>query len=312
MRADEHAKTAAGREMEGFIGSMELRPGIGLHWADILVRQRIKQKVVVPSGVSLIIVLAGSCRYGWSQREDKDDVLCTTRCGGALLARVASGKLVRELQPGETLKHIGLSLSPEWLDQSRIQNVWQSLPLEDKTSHYWPLSERIHALCEELFTLLRQQTAWKTLRLESCCLALLAECLHQQGSTAPLPICPLLSRRQRTRLQAVRAFLESEAAMTLSLADIAKRFATNPTSLQQQFRQLFGVTVFTVLREAKMRHARQMLMRGISVAEASRLTGFANPSSFCVAFKKRFSLSPSQYRTLEVINVPEQGAIPGD
>lgn len=293
MQPKQRKETAVTQALEGWMGSVDLRPGLTLHWADILVRHSAKQKTEVPAGVSLIIILAGSCAYGWLPQPEQKRVMRRAQCGCALLTRTVPGKVVRELRCGEALRHIGLSFSPEWLEKSRIQ---MPVAQREPEARCYPLTRRIQAQSEALLSLLRRQVDWKNLQLESRSLALLAECLSHYEKTALPPNSPALSPHQNARLNAIRAFLDTAPAMNMSLSEIARRFATNPTSLQQQFRQMFGVTLFTVLRNSRMQYARQMLMLGASVAEVSNLTGFANPSSFCVAFKKRFHCPPSQCR----------------
>jgi DNA-binding response OmpR family regulator len=84
---------------------------------------------------------------------------------------------------------------------------------------------------------------------------------------------------------------------TPCLDQLAKLANTNRTSLNHDFHQVYGMSVFDWLREQRLVRAAQLLMSSdIPVLEIAQSVGYANHASFCKAFHQRFSQSPREYR----------------
>ncbi|MEH1890472.1 MAG: AraC family transcriptional regulator [Nostoc sp.] len=82
-----------------------------------------------------------------------------------------------------------------------------------------------------------------------------------------------------------------------SLLDLAKQAGINHNKLKRGFREIFGTTVFGYLHDYRMEKARQLLCEGkLSVATVANIVGYANTGHFAVAFKRKFSISPSACR----------------
>ncbi|MEJ1241010.1 AraC family transcriptional regulator [Chryseolinea sp. T2] len=94
---------------------------------------------------------------------------------------------------------------------------------------------------------------------------------------------------------AVKSYLMSSFLEDHTLNSITKRFGTNTNKLMMTFRRTFGKSVFEYISELRMDHARQLLeSREHRVTDVSRIVGFKNPNHFSAAFKKRFSINPSE------------------
>jgi AraC-like DNA-binding protein len=108
---------------------------------------------------------------------------------------------------------------------------------------------------------------------------------------------PRLLPRERARIGAVRELLDSGAADGLSLAEIARHAGTNVSTLQKQFRALFGLTVFEYLRRSRLLRARQALERdGCCIVNAACLAGYTSPANFATAYRRQFGITPRQSR----------------
>ncbi|MEM7797395.1 MAG: AraC family transcriptional regulator [Cyanobacteria bacterium P01_C01_bin.118] len=100
------------------------------------------------------------------------------------------------------------------------------------------------------------------------------------------------------RLHQARQILLTDIEQPPSLMDLAKQVGINDFKLKRGFRQLFGTTVFGCLYECRMERARHLLeTRQLKVAQIAQAVGYANPSQFSAAFKRKFGFSPRDYRS---------------
>lgn len=106
-----------------------------------------------------------------------------------------------------------------------------------------------------------------------------------------------LTRRDVETLHDLKHFLEAHYLEDLSLDKIAREFGLNTFKLKYGFRKLFDTSVMRFVDDARMAHARQLLLDGghepFDVAEQIGYTHYAN---FSAAFKRKFGQSPSQLR----------------
>ncbi|MCL7715326.1 helix-turn-helix domain-containing protein [Stenotrophomonas mori] len=97
------------------------------------------------------------------------------------------------------------------------------------------------------------------------------------------------------RLFRARALLEDNYDQALTVAWLCRTTGLNECKLKQGFRSLFGTSPYRMLTAIRMRHARDMLARGQSVATTAYRTGYQHPSSFSAAFCRHHGHPPSYY-----------------
>jgi AraC-like DNA-binding protein len=72
---------------------------------------------------------------------------------------------------------------------------------------------------------------------------------------------------------------------------------TNECTLKNGFKMLFGTTVFGYLFDCRMKLAGRYLSdTDKTIQEIAGLVGYEHPSHFSTAFKRKFCVSPQQYR----------------
>lgn len=82
-----------------------------------------------------------------------------------------------------------------------------------------------------------------------------------------------------------------------SLSELAERQGFSPGYMSVLFKRLFNVAFQDYLLSARLERAKlQLLMTELKMYEISSALGFDNPNYFSAAFKKKFGLSPLQYR----------------
>jgi AraC-like DNA-binding protein len=71
----------------------------------------------------------------------------------------------------------------------------------------------------------------------------------------------------------------------------------NRTKLRAAFKEMYGMTLVEYRTAVSMQRAEQLLGEaGATVQEAAHSAGYANASSFIVAFKRYFGVSPGDFR----------------
>jgi AraC-like DNA-binding protein len=134
--------------------------------------------------------------------------------------------------------------------------------------------------------------------VEANVLELLALQLQQRGrwaGTAPgasaLPD-PTLDRMVEAR-DRVLARMDAPP----SLAELARLVGTNEFALKRDFKAAFGTTVYGLLLDRKLAHARALLLdTDRPIGEIAREVGYAHPAHFSTAFKKKYGVPPSSLR----------------
>ncbi len=82
--------------------------------------------------------------------------------------------------------------------------------------------------------------------------------------------------------------------------ELAERFSVSETSLKRYFRGVFGQNLSDYLLDVRMSTAARRLQAGTgSVAEIAESVGYLNQSKFSAAFKRRFGMSPLEYKRVQ-------------
>ena len=138
----------------------------------------------------------------------------------------------------------------------------------------------------------------RRLTMEGVVLLLLAA---QATAAGELPkrsrdLQPRLSSREQAAVRRARERLLSDMRHPPSLADLASAVGLSERRLNAGFRQLYGATVFDVLRDRRLEHAREALEAdAIALKELSYRVGYNHVSSFVHAFRARFGAPPGKY-----------------
>ncbi|MBF2028201.1 MAG: helix-turn-helix transcriptional regulator [Oscillatoriales cyanobacterium C42_A2020_001] len=107
----------------------------------------------------------------------------------------------------------------------------------------------------------------------------------------------LLRRSEIDRIYSAKEILLRRLDHPPSLTKLARLVGLNDRKLKQGFQQVFGTTVFGCLHHYRMELARKLLLGGnMTVMEVAASVGYASPTSFSTAFRKKFGTSPKSYR----------------
>ena len=101
----------------------------------------------------------------------------------------------------------------------------------------------------------------------------------------------------RDKIYQARDIICSEYLNPPSLHDLALRVGTNECTLKAGFKEAFRTTVFNYLFDYRMNIAIHYLLdTNKSIGEVAGLVGYEHQAHFCTAFKRKFNVTPSEYR----------------
>lgn len=98
-------------------------------------------------------------------------------------------------------------------------------------------------------------------------------------------------------IKARKILLEDISKKPLTLHMLSRAVAINEFKLKVGFKQLFGLTIFDCLHEARMEKARELLLiTNEPIKHICILTGYPRMTNFITAFRKRFGYTPGSLR----------------
>ncbi|MBV4226270.1 AraC family transcriptional regulator [Parabacteroides distasonis] len=101
----------------------------------------------------------------------------------------------------------------------------------------------------------------------------------------------------RDKIYQARDIICSEYLNPPSLHDLALRVGTNECTLKAGVKEAFRTTVFNYLFDYRMNIAIHYLLdTNKSIGEVAGLVGYEHQAHFCTAFKRKFNVTPSEYR----------------
>ncbi|AGF50289.1 regulatory protein; PcrR [Synechocystis sp. PCC 6803] len=137
----------------------------------------------------------------------------------------------------------------------------------------------------------------KQIYLESKALELFAWQFNCMDATKSEKKASQLKKDDLERVKYAQEILVKQVLDPPSLAQLSRQVSLNERKLKQGFRQLFGTTVFGYLYNYRMQQAQQLLAdNNLSVAQVAQRVGYTNPEAFCMAFRRKFGVSPKTHQ----------------
>ena len=97
-------------------------------------------------------------------------------------------------------------------------------------------------------------------------------------------------------VEQVEKYLKENYAKDVTLQQVANSVNLDKSYLGRLFRDACGVTVMGYLKEVRLAHAKEQLLRGRPAAAVAIATGFGDPGYFSRYFKQTVGCTPTQYR----------------
>ncbi len=139
---------------------------------------------------------------------------------------------------------------------------------------------------------LASEGAASRLEQDSRLLGVLGRFVVRRAGVRVLPDPPL---RERRAVRLAREYLEDNFAENVPLAALAKVVNLSPYHLARVFCKEVGIPPHAYQTQARVRHARDLLLRGWPVARVAQQTGFADQSHLARHFKRLVGVPPGSY-----------------
>jgi AraC-like DNA-binding protein len=292
---------------KGYLCGMQMRPGfeVIIHDSEFHESLRLEGEYCGHQPIGLSFCLSGRTMY--SMRGVKE-VLCMEPQQSLLLLGPTEFHGAAEYGAGQRIQVISIGVEPS-IFAPFLTSQRDSLPamftrlIEDACPVRQPVYYRLGAIAPAMHIVLTQmltcpyQGMMKRLYCEGKALELMALTLTRllaadRGQPVPL----LLRPDDIERIHKARDILLDNMDEPPSLLTLARQVGLNDFKLKRGFRQVFGTTAFGYLHEQRMERARQLLEeRRFNVTEVACTVGYANPSHFASAFKKKFGVNPGAY-----------------
>ncbi len=102
--------------------------------------------------------------------------------------------------------------------------------------------------------------------------------------------------REPRAVAAALEILHSRPQDSIALSELARTTNTSPARLCRAFTQQLGLPPHAYQLRLRVENAKQLLLRGHTVADAAAVTGFADQSHLGRHFKRVVGVAPSVYR----------------
>lgn len=150
--------------------------------------------------------------------------------------------------------------------------------------HYMP--RQVHEIINNIFTCPyepRLRDFYFEDQASDLLMYLLVEATHQK------PVAKQLSPSDIEKIHIARNLILHDVTQHLTISKLARRVELNEFKIKVGFKQLFGTGPFTVLRDARMQKAHDLLQHtDKTLRDIAAQAGFSSLSSFVGAFQKHF------------------------
>ena len=206
---------------------------------------------------------------------------------------------VGELPAGVRCSSVGLCMTRQYLEDmakdydTEVFGCFLGLLRGDVAIHRLPQSGQLLVTANNMLQS-PYEGILSAIYLESCALALLAETGRIIVGERDKAVALSMTRREYSRAQEIRQILEENIVDPPTLSQLSRQIGVNATTMSNQFRRVFGSTIFSFLRDKRLELARAMLLtESLPVSQVGYRVGFNNPAAFATAYRRRFGRPPS-------------------
>ena len=276
-----------------------LPSGISIHSTDTIENTDGKSTSEIAAGISINILLQGDVDFAI---EDQRYHLSASTTPLLFITVINANQLfTRYFHQNKRIKKLNIWVAKDWL-LSRCKNSQNLKSAEkifaDKQSVFqWPCVGDLLDLATNFLTVKHSEELKHQLYAEQVAFQIFTHCYQLLGNKAkPLvhPITePQISPSKENALYEQK--LEKILHEKLTLEQISRHLGASISTLQRYFKYKHQVTLKEYIRNQKLEYARRsILFEKLSIGEAAYYAGYNHVSNFVTAFKKYFSMTPSE------------------
>ncbi|MBQ7924360.1 MAG: helix-turn-helix transcriptional regulator [Clostridia bacterium] len=94
----------------------------------------------------------------------------------------------------------------------------------------------------------------------------------------------------------IKAYLERNYAVRISVDELCFLFRTNKTTLCHNFKKYFGKTIIDYVNELRIEHTKRLLRENVSLTEIADKMDISSVHYLTTIFKKYVGMSPREYK----------------
>lgn len=202
--------------------------------------------------------------------------------------------------PGTHVKAINILMSREWvaryLGLNTVDDLLRKyLALKTASLNFEPMDAEYRQLISDIQETDRNDPLWLAkaeTRIMQMIERFFSRLYKKAGQLAELQ----LSNEEIYKVMQIEHLLVSDyKTPPPSISNLSKMAAVSPSKLKKQFKEIYGMPIFEYYQHNRMLKAKELLLRGeYSVKEVGYEIGYANLSNFAVAFRKEFTILPSE------------------
>ncbi len=98
-------------------------------------------------------------------------------------------------------------------------------------------------------------------------------------------------------IESAQKLLTADLSRHLTIDNLAAQLGMGTTVLKTAFKSVYGIPIYQYLKDLRLQEAQRLLRETtLPVSAIAAKVGYANPAKFSSAFKKRFGVSPTEYK----------------
>lgn len=279
---------------KGSVTRTRIRPGMEIMLTDITFEQDMRLQIQESCQLfELSYCVSGEINCEWNGKSSHT----SSQTGNVTF--LEDVKVYEEKKAGIRNQLLEIRLTPEEL-LHYAEDLTEKQQMETWLRHYrgnidrYPETPAIQRCVSEMIHCTHQGTM-KRLYLESKALEFIA-IFGESDGYGSVGGSMMLRREDITKLQQTHELVQNHFEQPFSIRELAMRVGMNEFKLKKGFRELFGMTIFELVRKKRMEKALWYLeVTRLNVAETAASVGYSNASNFTTAFRKYYGCNPSEY-----------------
>lgn len=293
--------------------------GIGVHCSNNIEKESACSTSEIAPCLSINILLEGKIRFELGnnsyefESQDRDN-------GSCLFINVISQNEIfsRHISKNQKVKKVNITIEKKWLearyhrysDSMEVANLFKS----DSVVVSLRCSLELTQLALQLMQLKSDKTVAGQLQAEQTTMNIIAFCLpqllkeernpkakHQRHLPSNLPNSNKIDTNNSIHMhQQSSPFIKAlnELVFTsMSLSEIALHLGISISTLQRKVKAKYQVSAIEYIRNIRLEKAKtSLVIDGISIGEIAYISGYKHTANFITAFKKRYDITPDQFR----------------
>lgn len=104
-------------------------------------------------------------------------------------------------------------------------------------------------------------------------------------------------------IHSIHKYLLEHLSERITIEELSRTFLMNTTTLKKEFKEVYGVSIAAHVKEHRMELAARLLQESSdSIAQIAQAVGYTSQSRFATAFKEKYGVLPTEYRTCRHTN----------